>query len=113
MKQAFFNPDEPPKISKLFISPYKLSFKNTGFLNLEGSLLAFNFKSDLIGYSDFLPWPAFGEPKLFNQLKAVQSGLFSKRFMISKHNAFLDALARQNKKKSVFWIEVSTQSLFN
>jgi len=83
---------------KLYISPYTLYFKNKQCPPLEGSLLAIDFGSGLTGYSDFLPWPIFGESNLSNQLKAIKEGYFSNRFLIAKHNAFLDAQARSQKR---------------
>ena len=97
------------KTFKLYISPYTLQFKNKKLFphSLEGSLLAFDFGSDLLGYSDFLPWPAFGgEQSLFHQLTQIQQGHFSNRFLIAKHNAFLDAQARQEKRNLFFGLKI-------
>ena len=91
---------------KLYVSPYKLHFKNKHHSPLEGSLLAFDFGSDLTGYSDFLPWPNFGEANLSSQLKAMQEECFSNRFLIARHNAFLDAQARCQKRNLLFGLKL-------
>ena len=91
---------------KLYISPYKLKFKNKGLSPLEGVLLAFDFGSALTGYSDFLPWPSFGEPSLSHQLNQIQQGLFSKRFLIAQQNASLDAQARSQKRNLLFGLKI-------
>ena len=91
---------------KLYISPYKLHLKNKLQPLSEGSLLAFDFGSELRGYSDFLPWPSFGEQKLSDQLKQIQTGHFSKRFLIAKQNAFLDAQARKKKRNLFFGLKI-------
>ena len=93
---------------KLYISPYKLKFKNKNLFPspLEGSLLAFDFGSDLIGYSDFLPWPAFGEKTLSFQLNQIKKEVFNKRFLIAKQTASLDAQARIQKKNLLFGLKI-------
>ena len=106
MKPHFSKQGKLPKRFKLSISPYKLSFKNKLLSPLEGSLLAFDFGSGLTGYSDFLPWPRFGEPSLFRQLHYIQKGEFSQRFLIAKHNAFLDAQARSEKRSLFYGLKI-------
>ena len=91
---------------KLYVSTYQLQFKNKKNSPLEGSLLAFDFDSHLTGYSDFLPWPAFGEKNLFDQLNKIKQGEFSKRFLIAKHNAYLDAKARSQNKNLFFGLKI-------
>ena len=108
MKSFSFFPPPTNKKFKLYISVYKLKFKNKSLFSspIEGSLLAFDFGSDLTGYSDFLPWPAFGENSLSHQLKQIQKGEFSKRFLIAKHNALLDAKARSQKRNLFFSLKI-------
>ncbi len=97
------------KFSKLYISPYTLEFKSSASFSplnktrfVEGALLAFEFEKTSIGYSDFLPWPVFGEENLASQLDKIKQGTLSKRFLIAMHNALLDAKAR-SQKRSVFF----------
>ena len=92
----------------MYISPYRLRFKKPkAFLPpLEGALLAFEFKFGRMGYSDFLPWPAFGEPSLSRQLKQAQQGLFSSRLLIAMQNAALDAQARDQKRNLFFGLNI-------
>lgn len=96
------------KIFKLYTSVYTLKSKNKSLFphSLEGCLLAFDFGSDLIGYSDFLPWPAFGEKTLFHQLNEIKQGVFSNRFFIAKQNALLDAQARSQKRNIFFGLKI-------
>ena len=105
---SFVFPFEIIKKFKLYISAYNLKFKNKSLFSspLEGALLAFDFGSGLTGYSDFLPWPAFGENTLSHQLKQIQRGRLSKRFLIAKHNAFLDAKARTQKRSLFFSLQI-------
>ena len=93
---------------KLYISPYRLEFKKPkAFLPpLKGALLAFEFESNRMGYSDFLPWPAFYELSLSQQLKQAQQGLFSSRFLIAMQNAALDAQARDQKRNLFFGLKI-------
>ena len=97
---------KPTKHFKLFISKYQLRFKNFQRESLEGSLLFFNFGSGLKGYSDFLPWPLYGEKNLENQLADIRNGRFSQRFLIAKQQAFLDAKARLEKRNLFFSLKV-------
>lgn len=96
------------KAFQLYISKYKLRFRNNNGKPpfLEGALLAFEFQKGLVGYSDFLPWPTFGEQNLFQQLNQMKKGLFSQRFEIAKYNAFLDAQARALKKNLFFGLKI-------
>ena len=91
---------------KLYISPYQLEFKKRGPKPLEGALLAFDFGLDLLGYSDFLPWPRFGEISLYQQLRQIKKGEFSQRFLIAKKSAFLDAKARSQKRSLFFGLKI-------
>ncbi|MBC6414838.1 MAG: hypothetical protein GDA46_00360 [Bdellovibrionales bacterium] len=87
---------------KLFISPYSLRWKKSKNPGLEGTLFAFDFGSKQIGYSDFLPWPSFGEKTLSCQLEDIKKGKESQRFKIAKYNAFIDAQARKEKRNLFF-----------
>ena len=91
---------------KLFISKYELKFKNSQSFKLEGCLCLFDFGSGLIGYSDFLPWPTYGEKNLKKQLEDIQHGQFSARFLITRQQAFLDARARQEKRNLFFSLKI-------
>lgn len=92
---------------KLYISTYELQWKNKKIFStpIEGALLAFDFKSIGTGYSDFLPYPKFGENSLKEELEQIKQGKFSKRFLISKYNAFLDAKARSQKRNLFFGLK--------
>ena len=94
------------KSFKLYISPYKLFFKNKIHPPVEGSLLAFDFGFYGTGYSDFLPWPSFKEQNLFKQLQQLKKGIFSQRFLIAKKNALLDAQARSQKRNLFFGLKI-------
>ena len=91
---------------KLYISPYTLCFKNKLYPPIKGSLLAFDFKEKGTGYSDFLPWPAFQEEDLFEQLQQAKRGIFSQRFLLAKQNAWLDAKAREAKQSLFFGLKI-------
>ncbi len=94
-----------PKFFKLFISPYKLQRERGA--SLKGALLSFDFGSNLKGYSDFLPWPSFNkEAPLLQQLRQIQKGQLSLRFLIARHNAFLDAKARSQKRSLFFGLKI-------
>ena len=110
----FFTSLKPTNKFKLYVSTYKLKFKNKILfpLPLEGSLLAFDFGSDLMGYSDFLPWPAFGEKSLSCQLNEIKQKKFSRRFLIAKQNAFLDAKARSQKRNLFFGLKIPPSHFF-
>ena len=96
-----------PMNFELSISRYRLKFKNRSLTPLQGALLAFDFDSGLRGYSDFLPWPSFGEQELSQHLEQVRKGgVFSQRFLLAKHNAFLDARARQKKRNLFFGLKI-------
>ena len=99
----FFKPFES---FKLFISKYQLKFKNSQKAGLNGCLLLFDFGSGLRGYSDFLPWPLYGEKTLEEQLKDIQAGKFSRRFLIAKQQAFIDAKARREKRNLFFSLKI-------
>ena len=90
---------------KVYISPYQLELQNHKRY-LQGSLLLFEFKSGMKGYSDFLPWPEFGEATLKDQLKAAKHGQESQRWICSKHIAFCDALARKKKQNLFFGLKI-------
>ena len=90
---------------KVYISPYQLELQKHNRY-LQGSLLLFEFKSGLKGYSDFLPWPQFGEPSLKDQLNSVKEGQESQRWICSKNIAFCDALAREKKQNLFFNLKV-------
>lgn len=91
---------------KISISPYTLEYKAFPQWKLKGTLLALDFKSLGRGYSDFLPWPGFGEKPLSVQLQDIKKGIFSQRFLISRHNAFLDAKARAERKNLFFGLRI-------
>ena len=97
---------KPSKNFKLFISKYELKFKNSQKARLEGCLFLFDFGEGLKGYSDFLPWPSYGEKTLKEQLKDIQQEKFSSRFLIAKELAFLDAKARQEKRNLFFSLKI-------
>ena len=97
---------KPTKKFKLFISKYQLKFKKAQRAVLKGCLLLFDFGSGLKGYSDFLPWPLYGERTLKEQLKDIQCGKFSQRFLIAKQQAFLDAKARMEKRSLFFSLKI-------
>ena len=101
----------PPSKFKLFISPYQLKWKNKRKAPLEGVLCAFDFGLKQIGYSDFLPWTSMGEKPLNQQLQEIKEGGGTQRFKIAKHNAFIDARARK-EKKSLFFSLKSVPSHF-
>ena len=88
---------------KLYISPYKLKRR---LFSQEGVLLAFEFKGGLRGYSDFLPWPSFGENSLPQQLKQIKRGEFSQRFLIAMRSALLDAKARSQQRNLFFGLKI-------
>lgn len=98
MKQLFPSVDSLPSAYKLFISNYKLEWKNLSSAPLKGVLMAFDFGWGERGYSDFLPWPSFGEKSLSQQLEELRKGKKSCRFDIAEYNAFLDAKARREKQ---------------
>ena len=102
----FFDSSNSINLFKLYISPYKLRFKSHQQKILQGCLFCFDFGSDLIGYSDFLPWPHFGEASLSQQLNQIQKKNFSQRFFIAKKNAFLDAQARSQKRNLFFGLNL-------
>ncbi len=91
---------------KLYISPYKIHFKNKRKAPLEGSLLAFDFGWAGMGYSDFLPWPAFQELSLFQQLADMRKGRFSQRFLIARRGAWMDAQARAQQRNLLFGLKI-------
>jgi len=92
---------------KLYICPYKLNFKSRRSApSLQGALLSFHFKSDLIGYSDFLPWPQFGEKNMAQQLGDLKNKKESLRFKISKQNAQIDAFARSEKRNLLSCLKI-------
>ncbi|MCY4321693.1 MAG: hypothetical protein OXC37_04755, partial [Bdellovibrionaceae bacterium] len=97
---------KPIKNFSLFISKYHLKFKHTKNKSLKGCLLCFDFGSGLKGYSDFLPWDLYGEKTLKEQLKDIQEGKFSQRFLIAKQLAFLDAKARLEKRNLFFSLKI-------
>lgn len=104
MKQLFPPIESIPSTYKLFISNYKLEWKTLSSAPLKGVLLAFDFGLGERGYSDFLPWPSFGEKALSQQLEELRKGKKSCRFEIAEYNAFLDAKARKEKQS----LEIST-----
>ena len=88
---------------KLFISKYELKWKPSSSFHsskapLKGLLCAFDFGIAQRGYSDFLPWPSMGEKSLSRQMEELKKGEESRRFQITKYNAFLDAAARKEKR---------------
>lgn len=91
---------------KLYISPYKLEWKHVKRAPLTGCLLAFDFGSGSLGYSDFLPWQTFNEISLQDQLKNIKQARFSQRFLQAKQLAKIDSQARQNKKNLFFGLKV-------
>ena len=82
---------------KVYTSPYQLEFKN-GSGCLQGTLLLFEFQTDLKGYGDLLPWPQFGEKPLKDQLEDLKKGKESPRLIRLKKMALCDALARKEKR---------------
>ena len=97
---------KPFKNFKLFISKYRLKFKSCQKADLKGCLFLFDFGAGLIGYSDFLPWPLYGEKTLKEQLEDIRQGQFSQRFLIAKQQAFLDARARLEKTSLFFSLKI-------
>ena len=91
---------------KLFISKYRLRVKNSQRDSLKGCLLFFDFGSGLEGYSDFLPWPRYGEQTLSEQLQDIKAGRFSQRFLIAQQQAFVDAKARLEKRNLFFSLKI-------
>ena len=91
------------KSFKVYTYPYQLKF-NSKLLN--GSLLCFEFKNQHRGYSDFLAWPKWDGSSLSKQLEDAKKGKFSKRFLIAKHNAFIDAMARSQKQNLFFGLNI-------
>ena len=97
---------KPNKNFKLCISKYQLKFKNSQRMPLTGCLLLFDFGGGLTGYSDFLPWPLYGEKTLKEQLEDIQQRKFSQRFVIAQQQAFIDAKARQEKRNLFFSLKI-------
>ena len=90
---------------KVYISPYQLELQRQK-QRLQGTLLLFEFKPGLKGYSDFLPWPQFGEDILKDQLKNAKEGKESRRWICSKNIAFCDALARKERRSLFFGLKI-------
>ena len=91
---------------QLFISKYQLKAKSSYDTFVEGCLLLFDFGGGLRGYSDFLPWPLYGEKTLSEQLEDIKHGSFSSRFLIAKEQAFIDAKARRERKNLFFSLKI-------
>ena len=102
-KVSRFHPIKPIQI---YISPYQLELLKGGREPLKGTLLLFEFESGLKGYSDFLPWPRFGERDLWKQLEDVKNGWESERWICAKNTAFSDALARKEKRNLFFGLNI-------
>lgn len=92
--------------TRVYISPYQLKLRKKEIKPLQGALLLFEFQSGLTGYSDFLPWPSFGERNLWKQLEDVKNGWESRRWICSKNIALLDALARKEKRNLFFGLNI-------
>ena len=103
------NLDRKRRKISLFISPYGLEtvrqtpphregLQGGGGERLCGALLLVEFAPGFAGYSDFLPWPRFGERSLREQLKGMKNGRFSARGFCALKTAFLDAKARVSKR---------------
>ena len=83
------------KKTRVYISPYILNKS----LFRKGVLLRFDFAgSGVVGYSDFLPWPKYGESSLDKQLKELKKGYKSQRFLMAEKLALEDANARLEKR---------------
>ena len=65
---------------QLFISKYQLKAKSSSSAFVEGCLLLFDFGEGLRGYSDFLPWPLYGEKTLSEQLEEIKHGVLAPAF---------------------------------
>ena len=91
---------------RIFISPYKLKTE-CGGPGRVGALMAFAFKGGLLGYSDFMPLPVFGEGSLSHELARIQqSHSCGQSFLIAKYNAFLDAAARERGQSLFFGLKI-------
>ena len=90
---------------KLYISAYELK-TGLGKPHSQGALMAFEFEGGLLGYSDFMPQAVFGEKSLPLELDRVQRGRAGQRFLIAKHNAFLDAKARARGQNLFFGLKI-------
>ena len=97
---------KPSEKFHLFISKYQLKSKSSPDDFLEGCLFLFDFGKGLKGYSDFLPWPLYGEKTLSEQLKDIKRGSFSPRFLITREQAFIDAKARKEKRSLFFSLKI-------
>ena len=111
------DPDCKRRKISLFISPYGLEtvrqtpphregLQGGGGERLCGALLLVEFAPGFAGYSDFLPWPRFGERSLREQLKGMKNGRFSARGFCALKTAFLDAKARAAKRSLFFGLKI-------
>lgn len=98
--------------AQIYFSPYELKFKNKFKPPLVGALLLFEFDSYLQGYSDFLPWPQWGEQNLFQQIESCSLKKFSSRFLISAHNAYEDACFRSQKRNPFLGLTLPPSHFF-
>lgn len=103
MKMSYPRSIQPTRV---YISPYQLKLQKEGMKPLQGVLLLFEFESGLKGYSDFLPWPQFGEPSLWKQLEDVKNGWESARWICAKNTALVEALARKEKRNLFFGLNI-------
>lgn len=92
--------------ARVYISPYQLKPHKKEIKPIQGALLLFEFQSGLTGYSDFLPWPSFGERNLQQQLEDIKNGRESMRWIRSKNIALLDALARKDRRNLFFGLHI-------
>ena len=95
---------------KIYVSPYKLNIKFSNQYR-RGWLLLFDFGKDLIGYSDFLPWPSFGELSGEKQLQDLKIGKESSRLRRAKEQAFMDAKGRQEQRNLCYGLNLPSSHL--
>lgn len=89
--------------TKVYISPYSLKEGPSR----KGVLLRFDFEGNgLVGHSDFLPWPQYGEQPLKQQLEALKKGYKSERFLMAEKLALEDAKARLHKRNLFYGLKI-------
>ena len=95
---------------KIYINSYKLNIKFSNQYR-KGWLLLFDFGKDLIGYSDFLPWPSFGESSGEKQLQDLKIGKESFRLKTAKEQALQDAKGRQEQRNLCYGLNFPSSHL--